>query len=177
MQNPIRISFNPMLWVGSLHSGNAGDGGGDCGISCSGKTNDEVLADYPSLERKDILEALSYAAWSAEERDCRWPCNENLDRHEFAAPVVEVFAKTGLKAVHWSRVGVSTASDRDIMAWARENGYVVFTHDLDFAALPAATKGEDPALSTPMHPPARKLPVGGDAPVAVRRQDGNSTGS
>ena len=32
------------------------------------------------------------------------------------------------------------------MAWARENGYIVFTHDLDFSALLAATQGEGPSV-------------------------------
>jgi len=39
------------------------------GLVASGKTGDEVLADYPYLEREDILEALSYAAWRAEENE------------------------------------------------------------------------------------------------------------
>jgi uncharacterized protein (DUF433 family) len=39
------------------------------GLIASGKTVDEVLADYPYLEREDVLEALSYAAWRAEERE------------------------------------------------------------------------------------------------------------
>jgi uncharacterized protein (DUF433 family) len=39
------------------------------GLVASGKTVDEVLADYPYLEPEDILEALSYAAWRAEERE------------------------------------------------------------------------------------------------------------
>jgi len=30
---------------------------------------DEVLADFPYLEREDILQALRYAAWRAEERE------------------------------------------------------------------------------------------------------------
>ncbi len=30
---------------------------------------DEVLRDYPYLEREDILQALRYAAWRAEERE------------------------------------------------------------------------------------------------------------
>jgi uncharacterized protein (DUF433 family) len=29
----------------------------------------EVLADYPYLEREDVLQALRYAAWLAEERE------------------------------------------------------------------------------------------------------------
>jgi len=39
------------------------------GLVASGKTVDEVLADYPYLERDDILEALAYAAWRVEERE------------------------------------------------------------------------------------------------------------
>jgi uncharacterized protein (DUF433 family) len=35
----------------------------------AGRTSDEVLADYPYLEREDILQALRYAAWRAEERE------------------------------------------------------------------------------------------------------------
>jgi len=35
----------------------------------SGRSIDEVLADYPYLERDDILQALRYAAWRADERD------------------------------------------------------------------------------------------------------------
>jgi uncharacterized protein (DUF433 family) len=35
----------------------------------AGRTVDELLADYPYLERDDILEALRYAAWRAEERE------------------------------------------------------------------------------------------------------------
>ena len=44
----------------------------------------------------------------------------------------KVFAAEGWEAVHWSEVGAPTASDREIMVWARENDYVVFSHDLDF---------------------------------------------
>ncbi len=35
----------------------------------SGATVEQVLADYPYLEREDILQALRYAAWRAEERE------------------------------------------------------------------------------------------------------------
>jgi len=35
----------------------------------AGRTVDELLADYPYLEREDILEALRYAAWRAQERE------------------------------------------------------------------------------------------------------------
>jgi uncharacterized protein (DUF433 family) len=34
-----------------------------------GRTVDELLDDYPYLERDDILAALRYAAWRAQERE------------------------------------------------------------------------------------------------------------
>ncbi len=39
----------------------------------AGYTIDEVLAAYPYLEREDILQALRYAAWRAEEREVALP--------------------------------------------------------------------------------------------------------
>jgi uncharacterized protein (DUF433 family) len=35
----------------------------------AGHSFDEVLADYPYLEREDIMQALRYAAWRSEERE------------------------------------------------------------------------------------------------------------
>ncbi len=35
----------------------------------AGHSFEEVLADYPYLEREDIMQALRYAAWRAEERE------------------------------------------------------------------------------------------------------------
>jgi len=35
----------------------------------AGRTVEDLLADYPYLEREDISEALRYAAWRAEERE------------------------------------------------------------------------------------------------------------
>jgi uncharacterized protein (DUF433 family) len=35
----------------------------------AGHSIDEILADYPYLERDDIMQALRYAAWRAEERE------------------------------------------------------------------------------------------------------------
>jgi uncharacterized protein (DUF433 family) len=35
----------------------------------AGRSIDELLAEYPYLEREDILQALRYAAWRAEERE------------------------------------------------------------------------------------------------------------
>ena len=35
----------------------------------SGRGVDDILVDYPYLEREDIMQALRYAAWRAEERE------------------------------------------------------------------------------------------------------------
>jgi len=35
----------------------------------AGHSVDEILIDFPYLEREDILQALRYAAWRAEERE------------------------------------------------------------------------------------------------------------
>ena len=37
------------------------------GLLAAGRSEDEILAAYPYLERDDIREALSYAAWRVEE--------------------------------------------------------------------------------------------------------------
>jgi uncharacterized protein (DUF433 family) len=70
MHNLTRITFNPEVM-----------GGKPCirgmrvtvetivGLVASGKTVDQVLAEYPYLEREDILEALAYAPWRAEKRE------------------------------------------------------------------------------------------------------------
>ena len=57
---------------------------------------------------------------------------------------VNVFEQHGLHAVHWREIGDPRASDTVIMAWARENEYVVFTRDLDFGTLLATTNAQGP---------------------------------
>lgn len=39
------------------------------GQIAAGHTPDELLADYPYLEREDIAQALRYAAWRVQERE------------------------------------------------------------------------------------------------------------
>lgn len=59
---------------------------------------------------------------------------------------VPVLNAGGHEAVHWSSVGDPRARDADIMAWARQRGYVVFTHDLDFGALLASGGADGPSV-------------------------------
>jgi uncharacterized protein (DUF433 family) len=70
MQNLNRITFNPEVMGGKpCIRGMRVTVGAIVGLVASGKTVNEVLADYPYLEREDILEALSYAAYRAGERE------------------------------------------------------------------------------------------------------------
>lgn len=66
---------------------------------------------------------------------------------------VERFAQEGWDAVHWSTVGDPRALDSVIMDFAQSNGFVVFTHDLDFSAILATAN------------------VGGPSVLQVRTQD------
>jgi predicted nuclease of predicted toxin-antitoxin system len=59
---------------------------------------------------------------------------------------VTVLMEAGWESVHWSNVGNSRATDSEIMAWAKENGHVVFTHDLDFGTALALTQAEGPSV-------------------------------
>src|SRR5258707_11028650 len=59
---------------------------------------------------------------------------------------VAVLARHGWSAVHWSTQGDPRATDRTIMDWAVANGYVVFTHDLDFGTLLALTHETGPSV-------------------------------
>ena len=59
---------------------------------------------------------------------------------------VPVFQNNGWHAIHWSSVGDWRAPDPTIMQWALANGYVVFTHDLDFGTLLALTHARGPSV-------------------------------
>ncbi len=59
---------------------------------------------------------------------------------------IGVFESNGWPAVHWSTVGNPGATDQTILSWAKANQYTVFTHDLDFGTLLAATQAEGPSV-------------------------------
>ena len=59
---------------------------------------------------------------------------------------VGVLIGAGIDAAHWSAVGAHDAPDREIMAHALANDFVVLTHDLDFSAILAATQGKKPSV-------------------------------
>jgi predicted nuclease of predicted toxin-antitoxin system len=59
---------------------------------------------------------------------------------------VSRFAQSGIEATHWTEVGSPQAKDREIMEYALSKGFTVFTHDLDFGAILAATNASFPSV-------------------------------
>jgi predicted nuclease of predicted toxin-antitoxin system len=59
---------------------------------------------------------------------------------------VRFLEENGFEAVHWSTTGEPTATDAVVMAWARDRGFVVVTHDLDFSAILATTEAVGPSV-------------------------------
>jgi len=59
---------------------------------------------------------------------------------------VTVLRGQGWDASHWMDIGDPRAPDAVIMSWAVRNGFVVFTHDLDFGALLAVSSDAGPSV-------------------------------
>jgi len=59
---------------------------------------------------------------------------------------VPFLVEHGIEAIHWSTIGDPTAPDSQILDHAASNGLVVFTHDLDFGMLLAASKSKGPSV-------------------------------
>ena len=59
---------------------------------------------------------------------------------------VDVLNAEGWEAVHWSKIGDIGAMDQVIMKWALDHGFIVFTHDLDFGSILAATSAAAPSV-------------------------------
>ncbi|GBU28590.1 hypothetical protein R84B8_02150 [Treponema sp. R8-4-B8] len=57
-----------------------------------------------------------------------------------------MLSSRGIEAVHWSAIGAANAQDIEIMSYARQNGYSVFTNDLDFSAILVSTRVTGPSV-------------------------------
>jgi len=44
----------------------------------------------------------------------------------------DMLSGRGIETVHWAKIGAANAPDIEIMSYAKQNGYSVFTNDLDF---------------------------------------------
>jgi len=59
---------------------------------------------------------------------------------------VPILQEQGWEAIHWSSIGDPRDPDRVIFDYAADHGYVVFTHDLDFGAILAASGAKTPSV-------------------------------
>jgi predicted nuclease of predicted toxin-antitoxin system len=57
-----------------------------------------------------------------------------------------VSGEAGFAAIHRSAIGHSTAADRETTEFAAANGYIAFTHDLDFGMLLASHNPNRPSV-------------------------------
>lgn len=57
-----------------------------------------------------------------------------------------VFRQAGIEAAHWSTLGEPSAPDNVIFDYAAAHDFVIFTHDLDFGAILAATRATKPSV-------------------------------
>ena len=58
----------------------------------------------------------------------------------------QALSQFGIESIHWANVGEPTVPDKILMEWAKSNGYIVFTHDLDFGSILAATQANAPSV-------------------------------
>ena len=59
---------------------------------------------------------------------------------------VETLRQGGWEVAHWSSLGDPLCTDAQIMRFALDHDWVVFTHDLDFGALLAHTRAGKPSV-------------------------------
>ena len=59
---------------------------------------------------------------------------------------VDFFKINNIESSHWSHIGEVNAKDIEIFNYARENDFVVFTNDLDFSAILAASQASLPSV-------------------------------
>ena len=58
----------------------------------------------------------------------------------------EYLRNNSFDVIHWSDVGTGKESDSVIMEYARNNNFVLLSHDLDFGALLAHTNEKGPSV-------------------------------
>jgi predicted nuclease of predicted toxin-antitoxin system len=81
------------------------------------------------------------------------------------------FARHEYDSIHWSSVGDPQLDDASIMAWARKNQYVVFTHDLDFGTILALTHAAGPSVVQVRGPDALPESISRFVVAALRQHE------
>lgn len=59
---------------------------------------------------------------------------------------VSAFQSNSIEAIHWSTVGKNNAPDTVIFKYAKDHDYIIFTHDLDFGNILAASGADFPSV-------------------------------
>ena len=73
MEGLSRITLDPAVMAARHASWAAGQGGTVVRLLAAGRSPEEILSTYPYLEREDIDQALTYAAWRVQEREVSLP--------------------------------------------------------------------------------------------------------
>ncbi len=84
---------------------------------------------------------------------------------------VDLLAAAGIQAVHWANTGAAAALDREIMAFAKANGYIVLTRDLDFGTLLAESGDAQPGVVQIRSPHAGPESMGALVLQSLRQMD------
>lgn len=62
------------------------------------------------------------------------------------SPEWETVFEAEYEVRHWSKIGNPDDLDEVILDYAKQNGYLILTNDLDFGAILAATKLDSPSV-------------------------------
>ena len=75
-----------------------------------------------------------------------WKMHEAFAGHEYLAALGGFLKVNGVETIQWLDCGAPNVADSEIIAYARENEFIVFTHDLDFSTLLAYSKDSKPSV-------------------------------
>ena len=110
----------------------------------SGVTIEDLLADHPYLEREDVLQALRYAAWLAEEREIELRNGMRFIVDMNLSPRWAARRRDGCRALVGSRRG--NGCDVVIMRTARKRDAVVRTNERTLAPWRASSGAAGPSV-------------------------------
>ena len=82
---------------------------------------------------------------------------------------VQYLTEAGFEAAHWSCLGSISAPDDEIIAKAKAEGYVIFTHDLDFGAIMFFARADKPSIVQVRASDARPEAIGADVVSALHQ--------
>lgn len=101
----------------------------------SGASIEEILEDYPYLEREDILASIQYAALQTGHPILKIGVKFLIDNQ--LPPALARFIETdfGHPALHVVDIGMRDASDAEVWSYASEPQLVLISKDEDFAVM------------------------------------------